>query len=75
MFELRLTKTAKEDSQKIALKTQTNILERIKILETTPFPTILALSLSTIIIPPPKPLVVTIHLLMAFNPTSSSPLS
>jgi len=40
MFEVRLTKTAEEDLQKIALKTQASILEKIKILETTPFPTI-----------------------------------
>ena len=40
MFEVRLTKTAEEDLQKIALKTEARILEKIKILETTPFPTI-----------------------------------
>jgi len=40
MFEVRLTKTAEEDLQEIALKTQARILEKIKILEATPFPTI-----------------------------------
>ncbi len=40
MFEVRLTKTAEEDLQKIALKTQARILEKIKILEATPSPTI-----------------------------------
>lgn len=40
MFKVRLTKTAEEDLQKIALKTQARILEKIKILEATPFPTI-----------------------------------
>jgi mRNA-degrading endonuclease RelE of RelBE toxin-antitoxin system len=40
LFEVRLTKTAEEDLQKIALKTQARILEKIKILEATPFPTI-----------------------------------
>jgi len=40
MFKVRLTKTAEEDLQEIALKTQARILEKIKILEATPFPTI-----------------------------------
>ena len=40
IFEVRLTKTAEEDLQELTVKTQARILEKIKILEITPFPTI-----------------------------------
>jgi len=40
MFEVRLTKTAEEDLQEFTVKTQASILEKIKILQITPFPTI-----------------------------------
>lgn len=40
MFQVHLTKTAEQDLQEFDIKTQENILEKIRILGKTPFPTI-----------------------------------